>query len=154
MSVNNNKNRCGFLVGSVVKKLPANAGDKGLIPGLERPLEKEMETHSRILAWEIPWTEEPGEIYSPWGCRVRHDLVTKQQWRNTTHPLYHIQCKWREKLASVPPLAWVPRREHALATWDARSLRLGFTAPAFLPTPLVCTVCGLTSSSISQVAQR
>ena len=34
--------------------------------GLEDPLEKEMATHSRILAWRIPWAEEPGS-YSPWG---------------------------------------------------------------------------------------
>ena len=32
----------------------------------EDPLEKEIETHSSILAWRIPWTEEPGEFYSPW----------------------------------------------------------------------------------------
>ena len=45
--------------------------------GQEDPLEQEMATHSSILAWEIPWTEEPG---SPWGQkRVRHDLVTKKQ---------------------------------------------------------------------------
>ena len=43
----------------------------------EDPLEKEMVTHSSILAWEIPWTEEPGRLWSPWGCkRVGHDLVT------------------------------------------------------------------------------
>ena len=35
--------------------------------GWDDPLEKEMETHSSILAWRIPWTEEPG--YSPWGCK-------------------------------------------------------------------------------------
>ena len=40
--------------------------------GWEDPLEKEIATHSSILAWEIPWTEEPGG-YSPWGCRVRQD---------------------------------------------------------------------------------
>ena len=34
--------------------------------GLEDPLEEEMATHSSILAWRIPWTEEPGEFYSPW----------------------------------------------------------------------------------------
>ena len=51
---------------TVVKNLLANAGDSGdagLIPELERPLEKEMATHSSILAWEIPWTEEPGGLY-------------------------------------------------------------------------------------------
>ena len=34
---------------------------------LEDPLEKEMATHSSISAWKIPWTEEPGKLYSPWG---------------------------------------------------------------------------------------
>ena len=39
-----------------------------------------MATHASILAWEIPWTEEPGGLYSPWGCkRVGHDLATKQK---------------------------------------------------------------------------
>ena len=38
--------------------------------GQEDPLEKEMATHYSILAWEIPWTEEPGGLqYSPWGCK-------------------------------------------------------------------------------------
>ena len=41
-----------------------NAADPGLIPGLEDPLEKEMATHSSILAWRIPWTEEPGGLHS------------------------------------------------------------------------------------------
>ena len=46
--------------------------------GQEDPLGEEMATHSSILAWEIPWTGEPGG-YIPWGHkRVRHDLVTKQ----------------------------------------------------------------------------
>ena len=61
----------------MVKNPPANAEhirDVGLFPGSGRPLEKEMETYSNILAWEIPWTEEP----SPWGHkRVRHDLETQ-----------------------------------------------------------------------------
>ena len=34
--------------------------------GWEDPLEKEMATHSSILTWEIPWTEEPDRIHSPW----------------------------------------------------------------------------------------
>ena len=37
--------------------------------GWEDPLEKEMATHSTIPAWKIPWTEEPGRLYSPWGCK-------------------------------------------------------------------------------------
>ena len=44
----------------------------------EDPLEKEMATHSSILAWEIPWTEEPGGLQSM-GSQKSHDLGTKQQ---------------------------------------------------------------------------
>ena len=48
--------------------------------GREDPLEKEMATHSSIIAREILQTEEPGGLYSLWGCKtVRHNLVTKQQ---------------------------------------------------------------------------
>ena len=48
-------------------------------PGQEDPLEKEMAIHSSILAWKIPWTEEPGG-YTVYGSqRVRHDLATEQQ---------------------------------------------------------------------------
>ena len=43
--------------------------------GCEDPPEKELATHSSILAWEIPWTEEPGELQSMGSQRVRHDLV-------------------------------------------------------------------------------
>ena len=41
--------------------------------GREDPLEKEMATHSNILAWEIPWTEEPGELQYMESQRVGHD---------------------------------------------------------------------------------
>ena len=44
--------------------------------GREDPLEREMATHSGILAWEIPWTEEPGRLQSTGLQRVGHDLVT------------------------------------------------------------------------------
>ena len=54
----------GFPSGSVVKNLPINAGDLGLIPGLGRSPGEEMATHSSVLAWEIPWTEEPGRLQS------------------------------------------------------------------------------------------
>ena len=45
--------------------------------GWEDPLEKEMAIHSSILAWKIPWTEEPGGLQSMGSQRVRHDLATK-----------------------------------------------------------------------------
>ena len=53
-----------FPVGSAVKNLPASVGDKGLIPGSGRSPGEEMATHSSILAWEIPWIEEPGGLVS------------------------------------------------------------------------------------------
>ena len=52
----------GFPGGSVVKNPPANARDPGLIPGLGRSPEEEMVTPSGILAWEIPWREEPRQV--------------------------------------------------------------------------------------------
>ena len=58
----------------MVKNPPASAGDTGLIPGSGGSLEEEMATHSSILAWEIPRTEESGRLFT----KVRHDLVTKQ----------------------------------------------------------------------------
>ena len=48
--------------------------------GREDPPEKEMSTHSSILSWRIPWTEEPGGLLSMGMQRVRHDLSNKQQW--------------------------------------------------------------------------
>ena len=62
-----------FPGGSVVKNPPANAGDAGSIPGLGRSLEKEMATHSSILAWRIPGTGEPGGLPSMGSHRVGHD---------------------------------------------------------------------------------
>ena len=59
-------------VGLVVKNLPANAGDTGWIPGTGRSLEKRMATRSSILAWRIPWTEEPGGLQSMGSHRVGH----------------------------------------------------------------------------------
>ena len=60
----------------MVKNLPVSTGDVrdvGSIPGLEDALEEEMATHSSILAWRIPWTEEPGGLQSMGLQRVRHD---------------------------------------------------------------------------------
>ena len=47
---------------SGIKNSPANAGDVGSILGSGRPPEMETATHSSILAWEIPWTEEPSRL--------------------------------------------------------------------------------------------
>ena len=66
----------GFSGGAVVKNPPLNAGDTrhlGLMLGGEDPLEKEMAACFIILAWKIPWTEEPGRLQSMGLQRVTHD---------------------------------------------------------------------------------
>ena len=61
----------------MVKNLTAMLETQDRSLDWEDALEKEIATHSSILAWEIPWTEEPK---GPWGCkRVGYDLVTRQQ---------------------------------------------------------------------------
>ena len=64
------------LVAQLVKNLPAV--QKTQVRSLDRedPLEKEMATHSSILAWRIPWTEEPAQLQSMRLQRVRRDPVT------------------------------------------------------------------------------
>ena len=51
----------------------------------EHPLEKEMATHSNILAWEIPWTEECGGLQSLGSQRVGCDLESEQKQKNIHH---------------------------------------------------------------------
>ena len=68
------------LVAQRVKRLPAMQETRVRSLGREDPLEKEMATHSSILAWKIPWTEEPGRLYSPWGHKES----------DTTEQLTHI----------------------------------------------------------------
>ena len=53
-----------------------NAGDLGLILGQEDPLERGMATYSRILAWRIPWTEEPGGLQSTESKKSQTQLST------------------------------------------------------------------------------
>ena len=75
----------GFSSGAVPKESTQNvgnccsAGDAVWPLGLEDLLEKEMATRSRILAWEISWTVEPGGLQSMGSQRVGHDLLTKPQ---------------------------------------------------------------------------
>ena len=56
------------------KNLPAKQETWVWSWGHEAPLEKEVATHSSILAWEIPWTEEPSRLQSMESHRVRHNL--------------------------------------------------------------------------------
>ena len=61
------------LVAQMVKRLPAMRETRVRSLGWEDPLEKEMATHSSILAWRIPQTEEPGGLQSMGSQKVRHD---------------------------------------------------------------------------------
>ena len=74
--------------GSAVQNLPTNAGDASLIPESGRSPEEEMATHASILAWEIPWTEEPAGLQSRGLQRVRHDSARKQQQMVTHRNIY------------------------------------------------------------------
>ena len=61
--------------------------------GWEDLLEKEMATHSNILAWKIPWMEEPGGLQSKGSQRVGHDLATEHQQQTRSSPLSFISSK-------------------------------------------------------------
>ena len=66
---------------SLVVKNPltsaGDVGDRGLIPGLGRSPEGGKATHPSIIAWKIPWTEEPGRLQSMGWQRVRHERATE-----------------------------------------------------------------------------
>ena len=74
------------LVAWMVKILPAMQETQVQSLGWKDPLEKEMATHSSILAWKIPWTEEPGRL-QPWGHK---ELDTTEQLTQTSLLLFHI----------------------------------------------------------------
>ena len=65
------KERTGGTAGKLLPASEGDTGNMGAIPGREDPMEEA--THSSILAWRIPWTEEPGELQSMGVQRVRHD---------------------------------------------------------------------------------
>ena len=101
----------------MVKNLPANAGDPASISGLEVPLEKEMATHSSILAWEVPWTEEPGGLQSMGSQESRtrfsgetakltndNDIV-KKSWKQEVAEGILWRCFYKMKMArNLPPI--------------------------------------------------
>ena len=67
---------CCFLVASLVKNQPAMREIWVRSLGWEDPLEKEMATHSSILAWRTPWTEEPGGLQSTGSQRIGHNWTS------------------------------------------------------------------------------
>ena len=71
----------------MVKNLPANAGDVSLIPGSGSSPGEGNGNPLQFLAWEIPWTEEPGGLQSRDRKRVRQDLAIKQQQQEVSKAL-------------------------------------------------------------------
>ena len=82
----------GFPGDSDGKESACNAGDLGLIPGWEYPLEKRMAIHFSIPAWRISQTEEPGGLQSMVSHRVGYDWVTEL----SLSLFYKGICPWRE----------------------------------------------------------
>ena len=103
------KRKVGFPCGSVVKNLPTNAG--------EDPLEKEMATHSSILAWEILWTEQPGRLQS---MGYQTQLSTHAQNRKAI--LSHA-IAWMDLVDTLLSEILVPKDKHSMIplTWDTES---------------------------------
>ena len=71
--------------GSEVKASACNAGDLGSIPDLEDPWEKDMATHSSILAWRIPWMEKPGGLQSTGSQRVGVFVAKSEPQTSLSH---------------------------------------------------------------------
>ena len=99
-----------WLGAPVVENLPANTGDTSSIPGQEDPLEEEMATHSSILSWEIPWTEESGGLQSIGSQRFRHDWALKTFLRGL--------CKISPYQMEYTELA----HEADMSSWDSTKL--------------------------------
>ena len=89
------------LVAQRLKHLPAMQETWVWSLGQEDPLEKEMATHSSVLAWRIPWMEEPGGLQSTGSQRVGHD------WATSLHLIYGTRI-----LNSLDPWQWVQGNTH------------------------------------------
>ena len=96
----------GFPDASVSKEFPCNPGASGSIPGSGRSLEEGTATPSSILAWRIPWTEEPGRLQS-----MGQQRVSAQLKRLSAHTHTHTH----HKHASFPSVCSVPEVMGALS---------------------------------------
>ena len=92
---------CYIPGGSDGKETVCSVGDLVRSLSQEDSLEKEMATHSSILAWRIPWTEEPGGLQSMGLQRVRHNLATKQQQKQSQNNCYDECISWKSFLEYV-----------------------------------------------------
>ena len=84
------KKYCASLVTQTVKNLPVMWETRVQSLGREDPLEKEMATHSSILAWRVPWTEEPGGLQSMGLQRVRYNSATSLSIAHSTFDMRYV----------------------------------------------------------------
>ena len=99
------------LVVQTVKNLPAMQETQVRSLDWEDPLEKEMVTHSSSLAWEIPWTEEPGGLQSMGSQRVGHDLATDTFF---SHCILSGILSWKDNGSEFPQVPCFCRVPQAL----------------------------------------
>ena len=103
------KNHLAPLVAQWLKSLPAMQETRVRFLGREDPLEKGMATHSSILTWATPWTEDPGRLQSLGVARVRHDRVTK-------HPQSTIWV-WSSLQNQLSVCRGTEERRHQTGPW-------------------------------------
>ena len=119
----------GFPGGSVLNNLPAMQEMWARSLGWEDPLEKEMATHSSIIAWETPWTEEPTGVREPQSIglpRVRHNSATDYTRESSLRPTkgnsYPIWTS--EALAGTEKLMMAPATQVGSGgAWSGAQLR-------------------------------
>ena len=105
-----------FPVAQLLKNLPSMKETWVRSLGWEDPLEKEMATHSSILAWRIPWMEEPGGLQSTGSQRVGHDWATSL----SDFVSYHLPlCRTGLFAAPLPSQQCSCLRAFALALFSA-----------------------------------
>ena len=103
----------GFPGGSVVKNLPAvqeMQETRVQSLGQEDPLEKEVATRPSILAWRIPWTEEPGGLWSVGSQRVGYNIVTEHAGMCSCFTMLSVSAIQQSESAiclHISPLFWI-----------------------------------------------
>ena len=112
-----------FPIGSVVKNRPANAETQVQSLDQEDPLEKKMVTHSSTLAWEIPWTEEPGRLLSMGSPRVEQNSAAAY--------ICILYLTTMTKVQHEIPCSWVPKA----SPWQAQYLSPSWSEIPAQPAP-------------------
>ena len=133
--------RAASLVAQRLKRLPAMWETWVRSLGQEDPLEKEMATQSSILAWRIPWTEEPGELQSTGLQRVGHD------WATSLHFTSYLPCAIWPSTPRINSTNWIHFRDERSETRRGKqrfrhkqlfNIRVGFQNQ-FFQLPVQCS---------------